>query len=79
MHNERIMREIRQNSVHGYILSLGFSDKYEEAIVEAVLDTGIHLTANDNIKYAIAALIETSGVAFICQVWIYIAAEQDCA
>ncbi|KAJ9514810.1 hypothetical protein QJQ45_028482, partial [Haematococcus lacustris] len=74
MHNERVMKESRADWVCGHILALPFSDRYADAVTEAVLNTGIHRIADERVKYSMAAHVERSGIAFCSCLWIYVAA-----
>ncbi|GLC45458.1 hypothetical protein PLESTM_001738000 [Pleodorina starrii] len=73
-HNERIRRESRSEAVHGHILALSFSDRYLEAVSEAVTNTGIHRIADERVKFSTAVYVEPLGAAFVCCIWIYVAA-----
>lgn len=46
-HNEEVRRSSGVNMVNGHILALPFSDRYADAVAEAVLNTGIHKIADD--------------------------------
>ncbi|GFH19018.1 CC2D2AN-C2 domain-containing protein [Haematococcus lacustris] len=74
MHNEVVMKESRADWVCGHILALPFSDRYADAVTEAVLNTGIHRIADERVKYSMAAHVERSGIAFCSCLWIYVAA-----
>ncbi len=76
-HNERVQRDSRSGGVHGHIIALPFSDSYLDAVVEAVLNTGVHRIADPDVKYAIAAHVEPLGHSFVCCMWIYLAAVRD--
>ncbi|GFH23937.1 C2 domain-containing protein, partial [Haematococcus lacustris] len=58
MHNERVVKESRADWVCGHILALPFSDRYADAVTEAVLNTGIHRIADERVKYSMAAHVE---------------------
>lgn len=75
-HNTRVAAEAR-TPVMGHILALPYSDKYEEAIAQAVLNTGIHRNSSDRARYAMAAYVEPLGHAFVCCIWIYVAVTKD--
>eukprot|EP00775_Hariotina_reticulata_P004277 gene4277-4531_t len=76
-HNERVSREMRGCLINGHILALPFSDGYAEAIAEAVIDTGVHRTVDPRVKFAMAAYVEPLGAAFVCCLWIYVAAIRE--
>ncbi len=63
--------------VNGHILALPFSDGYADAVAEAVLNTGIHRTTDERVKFAMAAYVEPLGAAFVCCIWIYVAAVRE--
>ncbi|EFJ49224.1 hypothetical protein VOLCADRAFT_90164 [Volvox carteri f. nagariensis] len=63
-HNERIRRESRAEAVHGHILAMSFSDRYLEAVSEAVTNTGIHRIADERVKFSTAVYVEPLGAAF---------------
>lgn len=67
-------KEARAEWVCGHILCLPFSDKYCEAVTEAVLNTGLHRVADERVKYALAAHVERGGAAYVCGLWVYVAA-----
>jgi coiled-coil and C2 domain-containing protein 2A len=48
-HNEEVRRAAGGSSVmiNGHILAVPFSDRYADAVAEAVLNTGIHKIADD--------------------------------
>ncbi|KAI8465651.1 MAG: hypothetical protein J3K34DRAFT_487137 [Monoraphidium minutum] len=78
-HNERVAREMRGCAVNGHVLSLPFSDGWEAAVTEAVLASGVHRTVDPRVKFAMAAHVEPLGAAFVCRVWVYVAAIRDAA
>ncbi|GIL90780.1 hypothetical protein Vretifemale_18510, partial [Volvox reticuliferus] len=73
-HNERIRRESRAESANGHILAMSFSDRYLDAVSEAVTNTGIHRVADDRVKFSTAVYVEPLGAAFVCCIWIYVVA-----
>ncbi|KAF5837475.1 hypothetical protein DUNSADRAFT_4277 [Dunaliella salina] len=72
-HNAIVAHESRSEWVNGHILAIPFSDRYAEALTEAVLNTGIHRIADERVKYSLAALVERGGAAFCCCLWVYVA------
>lgn len=73
-HNDRVFRETKTSLVNGHILALPYSDRSSDAIAEAVLNTGIHRTVDDRVKFSMAAYAEPVGCAFVCCIWVYVAA-----
>ncbi|GLI71606.1 hypothetical protein VaNZ11_016870 [Volvox africanus] len=73
-HNERIRREARAEAAHGHILAMSFSDRYLDAVSEAVTNTGIHRVADERVKFSTAVYVEPLGAAFVCCIWIYVVA-----
>ena len=73
-HEHALEREVRIGAAMGHILALPFSDNIDENVRQAVLNTGIHSVDDDNVKFAMAAHVECTGVAFVCCIWIYVAA-----
>ncbi|KAF6253850.1 hypothetical protein COO60DRAFT_1463007 [Scenedesmus sp. NREL 46B-D3] len=76
-HNDRVAREMRGCLINGHILALPFSDSYAEAAAEAVLNTGLHRTVDPRVKFAMAAFVEPLGSAFVCCLWVYVAAIRE--
>jgi coiled-coil and C2 domain-containing protein 2A len=72
-----VLRETRASRLHGHILALPFSDRYGDAVAEALLATGLHRTSSERAKFALAAHVEPLGAAFACCIWIYVAAVSD--
>eukprot|EP00967_Tisochrysis_lutea_P045467 scaffold55216_cov21-Tisochrysis_lutea.AAC.2 len=72
-HNAIVAHESRAEWVNGHILAIPFSDRYAEALTEAVLNTGIHRIADERVKYSMAAHVEHAGAAFCCCLWVYVA------
>ncbi|KAF6253870.1 hypothetical protein COO60DRAFT_1642856 [Scenedesmus sp. NREL 46B-D3] len=66
-HNDRVAREMRGCLINGHILALPFSDSYAEAVAEAVLNTGLHRTVD----------LRPLGSAFVCCLWVYVAAIRE--
>lgn len=73
-HHDRLHREVRGCKLNGHIFSCPFSDNYMEAIPEMVLNTAIHTTQDKDAKFALAAHVETTGVAYVCCIWMYLVA-----
>lgn len=78
-HNERVAREARGCAVNGAVLALPFSDGWRGAVASAVLNTGLHRTADARVKFAMAARVEPLGAAWVCRIWVYVAAVRDLA
>eukprot|EP00798_Chlamydomonas_sp_ICE-L_P015518 gene15518-21607_t len=78
-HNQRVREDARADMVNGHIIALPFSDRYIDAVHEAVLNTGIHRIADERVKYSMAAHVEKGGHSFVCALWIYVAAVRDSA
>lgn len=76
-HNDRVNREMRGCLINGHILALPFSDGYSDAVTEAVINTGVHRTLDPRVKFAMAAYVEPLGAAFVCCMWIYVAAIRE--
>lgn len=76
-HNERVAREMRGCLVNGAVLALPFSDGLADAAAAAVLNTGLHRTSDARVKFALAAAVEPLGAAFVCCVWVYVAAIRE--
>jgi coiled-coil and C2 domain-containing protein 2A len=76
-HNDRVQREMRGCLINGHILALPFSDSYADAVAEAVLNTGVHRTTDERVKFAMAAHVETLGSAYVCCLWVYVAAIRE--
>lgn len=70
---------MRGCAVNGHALSLPFSDGWATAVAEAVLNTGLHRTADPRVKFAMAAYVERLGAPWVCCIWIYVAAIRDLA
>jgi hypothetical protein len=78
-HNERVEREMRGCLVNGHVTALPFSDAWAAAVSDAVLNSGVHRTVDPRVKFAMAAHVEPLGAAFVCRIWIYVAAVRDAA
>jgi coiled-coil and C2 domain-containing protein 2A len=76
-HNERVCRELRGAVLNGAVLALPFSDGYAAAVTDAVLNTGLHRTPDEHVKFAVAAHVEPLGTAWMCCIWLYIAAVRE--
>lgn len=76
-HNDRVGREMRGCLINGHIIALPFSDSYADAVAEAVINTGLHRTVDPRVKFAMAAYVEPLGAAWVCCLWIYIAAIRE--
>lgn len=68
---------MRGCAVNGHALSLPFSDGWAAAVAEAVLNTGLHRTADPRVKFAMAAHVERLGAPWVCCIWVYVAAIRD--
>jgi hypothetical protein len=51
----------------------GVSQHTADAVMDAVLNTGLHRVADDRARYSVAALVEPTGVAYCCCCWLYVA------
>jgi len=76
-HNERVARETKTALVNGHILAMPYTDRCSDAIAEAVLNTGIHRCGDDRIKFSMAAHAEPMGAAFVCCIYVYVAAMRE--
>ena len=70
-HNEEVRKQSRSDQINGHIIALPFSDRYGDAVAEAILNTGIHRIADDRVKYSLAAHVERGGASFTCCCYIY--------
>lgn len=76
-HNDTIYKRMKTTAFNGHILALPFSDSLSEAVSRAVLNSGIHRTVNDHVKFSMATYVEPLGAEFVCCIWIYVAAVHD--
>lgn len=76
-HNDRVSREMRGCLINGHILAVPFSDKYADAVAQAVINSGVHRTVDPRVKFAMAAYVERLGAAFVACIWIYVAAIRE--
>lgn len=72
-HAQTLMQEARGHKISCFLCSLPFSDHLEDDLKTRVLNSCIHHPDDNSVKFAVAAVIEKTGISFVCCIWVYIA------
>ncbi|GMH34202.1 hypothetical protein BSKO_02036 [Bryopsis sp. KO-2023] len=72
-HMQTIAKEAKGHRIGSHILKIPFCDKLDTVLKDLLLNTCMHGTDDESVKFAMAAHVEKTGVAYVCCIWVYVA------